>query len=53
MAGYTDRKLAVIIWNMEIKQIPYQPPTEYLFLVKKGKLGEVSHIRKQIDKFAL
>ena len=49
----TARKLAVIIWNMVVKQIPYKPPTEYLFLDEKRKLGLVSRIRKQIDKFAL
>jgi len=31
----TARKLAVILWNMVVKQIPYQPPTEYLFLDEK------------------
>jgi transposase len=49
----TARKLAIIIWNMVVKQIPYQPPTQYLFLDQKRKLGIVKRIKKQIDKFAL
>lgn len=49
----TARKLAVIIWNMVVKQIPYQPPTQYLFLDEKRKLGMVRRIRKQMDKFEL
>ena len=47
------RKLAVILWNMVVKNLPYQPPTDYLFLDEKRKLGLVKRIRKQIDKFAL
>lgn len=49
----TARKLAVIIWNMVVKQIPYNPPTNYLFLDQKRKLGMVKRIRKQIAKFDL
>ncbi|MBK7097941.1 MAG: IS110 family transposase [Sphingobacteriales bacterium] len=49
----TARKLAVILWNMVVKQILYKPPTDYLFLDEKRKLGIVKRIRKQIDKFAL
>jgi transposase len=49
----TARKLAVIIWNMVVKNIPYSNPTEYLFLDQKRKLGIVKRIKKQIDKFAL
>ena len=49
----TARKLAVIIWNMVVKQIPYKPPIEYLFLDEKRRLGLVTRIQKQIDKFAL
>lgn len=49
----TARKLAVIIWNMVAKQIPYHPPTQYLFLDEKRKLGMVKRIRKQMDKFEL
>ena len=49
----TARKLAVIIWNMIVKKIPYSPPTEYLFLDQKRKLAVLKRIKKQIDKFAL
>lgn len=47
------RKLAVIIWNMIVKKIPYTPPNQYLFLDEKRKLGLAKRIRKQIDKFGL
>ena len=33
----TARKLAVIIWNMVVKKVPYIPQTEYLFLDQKRK----------------
>jgi hypothetical protein len=49
----TARKLAVIIWNMVVKGIPYINPEGYLFLDQKRKLGLVKRIQKQIDKFAL
>jgi transposase len=49
----TARKLAVIIWNMVVKRIPYINPEGYLFLDQKRKLGLVKRIRKQIDKFGL
>jgi len=49
----TARKLAVILWNMVVKNLPYKPPTDYLFLDEKRKLGLVKRIKKQIDKFAL
>lgn len=49
----TARKLAVIIWNMITKRIPYHPPSQYLFLDQKRKIGLVKRIRKQIDKFDL
>lgn len=49
----TARKLAVIIWNMVVKQMSYNPPTNYLFLDQKRKLGLVKKIRKQIAKFEL
>ncbi|MBS1745278.1 MAG: IS110 family transposase [Bacteroidetes bacterium] len=47
------RKLVVIIWNMIVKNIPYQPPSQYLFLDEKRKLKLVSRIRKTIDKFEI
>lgn len=49
----TARKLAVIIWNMVVKGVPYINPEGYLFLDQKRKLGIVKRIQKQIDKFAL
>ena len=33
----TARKLAIIIWNMVVKAIPYSPPTIYEFLDQKRK----------------
>lgn len=49
----TARKLAVIIWNMVSKNMPYKPNKEYLFLDEKRKLGIVNRIKKQIVKFEL
>lgn len=47
----TARKLAVIIWNMVVKSVPYENPEGYLYLDQKRKLGLSKRIRKQIDKF--
>lgn len=47
----TARKLATIIWTMITKKVPYNPPSEYLFLDQKRKMGLVKRIRKQMDKF--
>ena len=49
----TARKLAVIIWNMLVKGVPYNPPTQYMFLDEKRRLGLVKRIKKQIDKFEI
>ncbi|GAB2798207.1 IS110 family transposase [Rhabdobacter roseus] len=49
----TARKLAVIIWNMVVKQVPYQPPTQYLFLDEKRKLAVIAKMKKQIGKLGL
>jgi transposase len=49
----TARKLAVIIYNMVTKKESYKPPTEYLMLDQKRKLGLVKRIKKQIAKFDL
>ena len=49
----TARKLAVIIWNMVVKGVPYINPEGYLLLDQKRKLGLVKRIKKQIDKFGL
>lgn len=40
----TARKLAVILWNMVVKKMPYKPPTEYLFLDVKRKLKLVARV---------
>lgn len=47
----TARKLGVIIWTMITKKVPYNPPTQYLFLDQKRKLGFVKRIKKQMAKF--
>lgn len=47
------RKLAVIVWNMINKNQNYNPPTQYLFLDEKRRMGIVKRIKKQIDKFDL
>lgn len=47
------RKLAVIIWNMLVKGVNYNPPTEYLFLDEKRKLKLVARVKKQISRFEL
>jgi transposase len=47
----TARKLAIIIWNMAVKKIPYLPAKEYLFLDQKRQMKLVVKIRRQISKF--
>ena len=49
----TARKLAVIIWNMIVKHMPYKPPTDYLFLDQKRKMAVLNRIKKQINKFEI
>ena len=49
----TARKLAVIIWSMVVKNIPYNNPEGYLFLDQKRKLGLVKRIKKQIEKYGI
>lgn len=49
----TARKLAIIIWNMLIKGESYNPPTQYMFLDEKRRLGLVKRMRKQINKFEI
>jgi transposase len=49
----TARKLAVIIWNMVVKNVPYINPEGYLFLDQKRKLGIIKRMQKQIDKFGV
>ena len=45
----TARKLAVIIWNMVVKKVPYIPQTEYQFLDQKRK--KIAAMKKLITKF--
>lgn len=49
----TARKLAVIIWNMVVKGIPYKNPEGYMYLDEKRKLGVVKRIRRQIEKYGV
>lgn len=49
----TARKLAVIIWNMMSKKIPYTSPTEYLFLDQKRKIRVIDKIKRNIAKLEL
>jgi transposase len=49
----TARKLAVIIWNMVVKHVPYNPPSPYLFLDQKRKMKLVQRIRNKIAKLDL
>ncbi len=47
----TARKLAVIIWNMITKKIPYRSKEKYLFLDQKRK--QLADLRKKIIKLGL
>lgn len=49
----TARKLAVIIWNMIVKHVPYNPPSQYLFMDQKRKMKLVKKIRNKIAKLEL
>jgi len=44
------RKLAVIIWNMLVKKVPYKPETDYEFLDQKRK-RKVLEMKRLIHKF--
>lgn len=46
----TARKLAVIIWNMLVKKVPYKPETNYEFLDQKRK-RKVMEMKRLIHKF--
>ena len=46
----TARKLAVIIWNMIVKGIPYKSENDYEFLDQKRK-RKVQEMKKLIHKF--
>jgi len=45
----TARKLAIIIWNMVVKMVPYRPPNQYEFLDQKRK-RKVREMRKLVAK---
>lgn len=47
------RKLAVILWNMIVKKMPYKTPTDYMFLDEKRILKLVARVKKEITKFDL
>ena len=47
----TARKLAVIIWNMVVKKMPYKPETEYQFVDQKRK--KITQMKKLIAKFEI
>jgi len=38
---------------MIVKKQRYQPPTHYLFLDQKRKMGLIKKIKKQINKFEI
>jgi transposase len=48
----TARKLAMIIWNMVVKKVPYNPPNKYEFLDQKRK-RKVRETRKLIASYAI
>jgi transposase len=48
----TARKLAVIIWNMIVKSVAYNPPTEYEYLDQKRK-RKVKEMQKHILKLGI
>lgn len=47
----TARKLAVIIWNMVVKGLPYIPLTEYQFVDQKRK--KIAAMKRLISKFEI
>ena len=47
----TARKLAVIIWNMVVKGVPYIPLTEYQFVDQKRK--KIAAMKRLITKFEI
>ena len=47
----TARKLAVIIWNMVVKQIPYHPQPEYL--IEDQRRRQIAIMKKNISKFGI
>jgi transposase len=49
----TARKLAVIIWNMIVNRVEYNPPSIYLFLDQKRKMKVLDRIKNSITRFEL
>lgn len=49
----TARKIAVIIWNMIVKRVEYNPPSLYLFLDQKRKMKALERIKHSINKFEI
>lgn len=47
----TARKLAVMIWNMVVKQIPYHPQPEYL--IEDQRRRQIAIMKKKISKFGI
>lgn len=47
----TARKLAIIIYNMVVNQVQYQPDEEYVFLDQKRR--QIAFMRKKISKFGI
>lgn len=47
----TARKLAIIVWNMIVKNQPYKPMTEYQFVDQKRK--KITQMKKMIAKFGI
>lgn len=50
---YNNNKTCFSLRNMHVKATNNNPPTEYLFLDEKRKLGIVKRVQKQISKFEL
>ena len=48
----TARKLAIIIWDMVTKPVPYNPPKQYEFLAQKRQ-RKVKEIQRSIAKFGI
>jgi transposase len=49
----TARKIAVIIWNMIVNRVEYNPPSLYLFLDQKRKMKILERIKNSITKFEI
>ncbi|MBN2086795.1 IS110 family transposase [Candidatus Peregrinibacteria bacterium] len=48
----TARKLSIIIWNMLVKRVPYNPPNQYEFLDQKRK-RKVREMRKLVVNYGI